>query len=71
MGVVMTEPAENVFRINKEELPGAAQADSRGELLLYSPKVGWMIVNHVDIKETMEAVRCTHWTFLPEDPWTV
>lgn len=67
----MTESAENVFRIDRNNLPGVEQADPRGELLLYSPKMGWMIVHYIDIESTLEEVRCTHWTFLPEHPWTV
>ena len=64
----MTYLAENIFLLDPNDLPGKQAADARGELLLFSHKVGWVITHYTDVEETVKECKCSYWTFLPEDP---
>ena len=64
----MTYLAENIFPIDANDLPNETAADSRGELLLFSPKSGWIISHYTDVEEITRENECTYWTFLPENP---
>ena len=65
----MTYLAENVHKIDWDYLPGQAQCDPRGELLLYSRKSGWMIAHYNDIEDVIKEYKCSYWTYLPEAPF--
>jgi hypothetical protein len=62
--------AEDIYKIDLNELPDRTHCDPRGELLLFSPRCGWIISHHTDIKEIVHDNVCTHWTYLPDAPFT-
>jgi hypothetical protein len=61
--------AENIHKIDWDNLPGQEQCDPYGEILLYSRKVGWVIAHYTDIEETVKDCKCSYWTYLPEAPF--
>jgi hypothetical protein len=61
--------AENVHLIDLKNPPRHEQCDPRGELLLFSPKSGWIISHYTDIAEIIDGNGCTHWTYLPDAPF--
>ena len=61
--------AENIHKIDWDNLPGQEQCDPHGEILLYSRKVGWVIAHYTDIEETVNECKCSYWTYLPEAPF--
>ena len=66
---IMIAPAENIFRIDPNDLPGQEQCDPWGELLLFSRKSGWIIAHYNDIEEIVKECKCYYWTYLPEAPF--
>lgn len=67
----MTYLSEDIHKLDWNDPPGQEQCDPRGELLLYSRKLGWMIAHYTDIKELVKEYKCSYWTYLPDAPFTV
>jgi len=57
--------AENVFKIDLEQLPTKAHGDDHGKLMVYEDKSGWQVINWDNVEIFAINLGFTHWTFTP------
>lgn len=66
----MTTP-ENLFNLQPDSMPTEKDADPYGDILFFSPKLGWIATKLEEAEEmasASEEYMCTHWTWTPEIP---
>lgn len=67
--IEMTYPTHQwTFALHQGSMPQEKDADPWGDILYFSPKMGWIIAKQAEAQELIEEYNCTHWSYTPEPP---
>lgn len=58
---------ENIFPLDRKNLPNSTHADPFGKIMVHSPVTGWHIID-IDFIQRPETETCDYWTFCPPTP---
>lgn len=59
---------ENIFHLSLSSYPDRRDADPNGNVLVYSPSHGWLVISFEEVEEAIRENNCTHWTYTPPIP---
>lgn len=61
-------PQQKIYPLSPRSQPDHRDTDSHGNLLVFSPTHGWMVISIDELPEALLENHCTYWTYTPPEP---